>query len=149
MWAIRQKGSPNLHKYPLELHPDFSYPLERVSKNVGVRYQEPLFDATVYYPNGAAVKAGEPFKIKIEFWNRIYEQQQLELKWHLPDNVKVNGGKFVSVFLDQIHGGYNEGVKEFEMTVKENRGCRIELLLEIISIGRYKRAYIPVILMAE
>lgn len=146
VWAIRQKGNPNLHKYPLSLVPDFSYSINRVGKEAGVRYQEKLFDVTVFYPNGAAAREGEPLKLRVEFWNRIYEQQQLELKWYLPENVVIGGGKFASVFLDQIHGGYNEGAKDFEITVVKNEDCKVELLLEITSVGRYERAYVPVVL---
>ena len=149
VWSIRQKGSPNLKKYPLELYPDFSYCLNRVGKDVGVRFQEQLFDITVFYLNGVTVRVNEPFRINVEFWNKIYEQQQLELKWYLPDNVKIKGGKFVSVFLDQVHGGYNEGSSEFEFTVIENLDSKVELLLEVISVGRYKRAYVPIVLLMD
>ena len=146
VWAIRQKGNPNLYKYPLQLYPDFSSCLERVGQDAGARYQELLFDVTVFYPNGITVRENEPFEIKVEFWNRIYEQQQLELKWYLPDNVAMEGGKFVSVFLDQVHGGYNDGIKTFRMKVTKNVNCKVELLLEVVSVGRYMRSYIPVTL---
>ena len=147
VWAIRQKGNPNLRKYPLELAADFSSCLERVGKEPGVRYQQPLFDVTVRYPDGIVAKEGIPIRVSVEFWNKIYEQQQLELKWYLPENVIAEGGRYASVFLDQIHGGYNEGVKEFIFTVEKNVGCKVESVLEISSLGRYGRSYVPVVLI--
>ena len=144
VWAIRQKGNPHLNKAPLRLEPDFNSSLERVTEKQGMRFQGVLFDTTVFYPDGYKISEGDTVKLHFEFWNKIYEQQQLKLVWYLPSGIKVAGGKYSSLFLDQIHGGTNETEKDFELTLEESKCEELEFVLEIKSVGRSSRTFIPI-----
>ena len=146
VWALRHKGNPNLRQLPIKLIPDFKPMLERVSKTAGVRHQDILFDTTVFYPDGCEIGLGEKIQLDFEFWNGIYEQQQLKCRWLLPEGISITSGNFHSIFLDQVHGGFNDAKISFEVACNEIKQDEITIVLEITSLGRATKTYIPVTL---
>ncbi|MDE6398529.1 MAG: ADP-ribosylglycohydrolase family protein [Clostridiales bacterium] len=127
--------------------PEFSAILSRVPDCV--RYQGILFDTYVRYDGGCEISLGEPKKAELTFWNKLLDQQWLDIKWHTPDGVSITPNKNLYVSLDQKHGGFNIGKAEFAVTVSEAHSGLIELTAEITSRGRYTKTYIPVTLIVK
>lgn len=125
--------------------PDFSAILARIPEQV--RYQNILFDTYMKYVGGCEAEMHVPKTIEFTFWNKLLDQQWLELRWIVPDGVTVSPNAAYSVVLDQKHGGFNTGSAAFEITVEQSAAGRAELTLEIASRGRYTKTYIPVTLV--
>jgi ADP-ribosylglycohydrolase len=82
------------------------------------------------------------FKLRIE--NNHFVQQWLEIKWHVPEEWEVLQGKKTAVALDHYHlyKGYIE--KEFTVIPHILTDNSYDLLIEITSIGRHTKGFIPV-----
>ncbi len=124
---------------------DFSQLLARVPNTV--RYSGILFDTYVEYENGAVMNANSSKKIKLKFYNKIWDQQWLEIQWHTEEGVTVNPNPSLWVNLDQKHGGVNVAQTEFEIVLGEIKKSKLNLSLEITSNGRYTKTFIPVVLL--
>lgn len=130
-----------------QLGVSFSAVLDRIPDCV--RYQGILFDTYAEYVDGCTVGAGGTKKIKLTFWNKLLDQQWLNLKWIAPSGVRVLPASALSVCLDQKHGGFNTGFAEFEIAVDCSDSGRAELLLQIVSQGRYIKTVIPFVFTIE
>ena len=93
------------------------------------------------------MNANSSKKIKLKFYNKIWDQQWLEIQWHTEEGVTVNPNPSLWVNLDQKHGGVNVAQTEFEIVLGEIKKSKLNLSLEITSNGRYTKTFIPVVLL--
>lgn len=85
------------------------------------------------------------FKLTLMDNNFLGQQQWLNLKWYVPNGIKVLQGLETSVFLPYLHATKAE--LEFDIVADNLNGSKIEFLLDITSNGRHTRGIIPVVLI--
>lgn len=125
---------------------DFQKILSRIPDTV--RYRGVPFDTYIHYEGGPAAASDSCKKLKFLFYNNFRDQQSLEMKWHLPENVSVSPTS-CWVSLDQLHGGCPVAEKEVELRFGELSGAKLEMSVEITSNGRYTKIFVPVVLLVE
>lgn len=127
--------------------PDFKKVISRIPDCV--LYRDVLFDTYIQYLNGQAVAVGEEKVFKLKFWNNILDQQWLNLKVHTPEGCEVLPSKTAAVSLDQKHGGFNLAECGFSIRLNSCSSSRLDIVLEIISNGRYTKTFIPITLTVK
>lgn len=120
---------------------------ERFGKDKGVRWSNFLIDATVKYPDGVNIRNEQEFKLGFNIKNTIRKQQWLKFRWIMPEAWEVSTGREFSLNLDQQHGGF--GIADFEVSITphEISEAKYDVVLEIVSLGRLNRLYIPITLI--
>ena len=99
--------------------------------------------------SNAPPATSESKKIDFTFWNRVLDQQWLNLKWHTPEGVEILPNKSTYVNLDQKHGGFNKASAQAEIRVDSALSGRLDLVVEITSQGRYTKTFIPIVLIVR
>lgn len=139
-----------VHQYD-EAH--FSSVLERIP--CGARYRNVLLDTTVFYERDANIRLGESKEITLRFYNLIWDHQHLLIRWIVPEGMEVENGVLSSLALTQKHGhdrhlkDYNSAKKTFKLTLTEVHSPIVELVVQITSVGRYTKTYIPITLVVD
>lgn len=127
--------------------PQFGNVLKRAPYAVGYKFL--TFNAVFDYLNEPYIKVNETKKFRLTLMdnNLLGQQQWLNLKWYLPEGIKIIQGRETSVFLPYLHATKAE--LEFDILVESLNGNKVELLLDITSNGRHTRGTIPVVLIAR
>jgi hypothetical protein len=104
-----------------------------------------LFDISIEYADGINIK--EEMRFDITLRNGIRKQQWLTFRWLMPEGWTASAGREFSLNLDQPHGGH--GVESFSITLFPcgTQKPAYDVVLEISSVGRLSKMYVPVKLL--
>ncbi len=114
-----------------------------------VRIETPIFDVFVDYGKEPYLKSGEPFILKIEVENKIFTQQWLTIKLHLPVGLFSVNGEKISVPLEQYHCNIGRCEVQFEINSNELVESIYEIILEVSSLGHHTKGLIPISLFKK
>jgi ADP-ribosylglycohydrolase len=111
------------------------------------RHEFVLFNVYLDYCVEPIIKENISKKFKLRLENKIYVQQWLNIKWHVPADWEVSPSSFVGASLEQFHCNVGITDIEFEITGHGINQPRYDLLIEITSNGRHTKGIVPVVLI--
>ena len=105
---------------------------------------------TLDYGRDPEIKAGEPFTLKLTFWNLLLEPRHLELNWHLPEGWAVMGEHRNHVYLGHLDV-YGQEATEITVALVAEENCSgtVRGILEIIAEGRPTVGLIPLVFFSH
>lgn len=111
----------------------------------GITQSNVLLDVTLCCRDGVTIREDTPVRFQMDLRNRLRKQQWLTCRWWMPDTWE--GVREFSVNLDSPHGGYGTESLEVSLTPHGLSKARETVILEIASLGRPSRLYLPVTLV--
>lgn len=109
------------------------------------KYDFVIFRAVLDYGEEPYIHENIPKKFKLILDNLIWQQQWLNISWHVPEGWKVSPSCNTSVFLDQK---YISGTQiEFTVTAEFLNKNRYDLFIDISSNGHHTKGIIPIVLL--
>ncbi len=113
----------------------------------GIYMENVLFQITLSARSGINLKDCEEMKFEIDLVNNIKKQQWLHFRWIMPADWNVSTGREFSINLDQAHGGYATAKAEVVLYPGEIAHASYDIVLEISSVGRLSKMYVPITLL--
>lgn len=106
-----------------------------------------IFNTVLDYIEEPFVVEGKPKSFKLRIENNHFIQQWIKVKWHVPDEWEVLPGKSTAVSLGHYH--LHGGTSEMEFTIIPNglNEDHYNLIIELSSVGRHTRGFIPLLLL--
>jgi ADP-ribosylglycohydrolase. len=110
-----------------------------------VKYDFVIYNAVLYYDEEPYLKENSPKKFTLVLENNIWQQQWLNIKWHLPVGWSMTPSPNTNVFLDLNYIG-NVQVQFLIEADNLNEG-RYDLVIEITSNSHHTKGFIPIVLI--
>lgn len=108
-----------------------------------------IFDTFLDYVEEPYIAEGQTKTFKLTVENKLYIQQWLNVKWHLPEGWEITPGPSVGASLEQFHCNIGRTEFNFSITGRGINQSRYDLILEISSIGRHTKGLISVVLITK
>ncbi len=148
-YSINMLDSDNLSNKPSRVNAWESKRFEDILKRSPfiVKNEFVIFDTFLDYLEEPYIAAGQPKTFKLTVENKLFIQQWLNIKWHLPEGWEIAPGPSVGSSLEQFHCNIGRTEFNFTITGMSLNQSRYDLILEISSVGRHTKGLIPVILI--
>lgn len=111
------------------------------------QYDFPIFTVYVDYAEEPFIQDGVAKTFRVTVENRIYAQQWLLMKWHVPDGWVVSPAGRSGHSLEQYHCNVGKTEATFRITPGGLAEPRYDVILEIASAGRPTKGLISVVLI--
>lgn len=102
--------------------------------------------ARVEFDESPVIKPNESIKIKIRFFDKIYDQKHLAIKLYLPEGWTASDYR-TDIFLNRFSYEGEEYIWTANITAGENVSAINRVVVEAIPFGRPTPGYIPVTIM--
>ncbi len=114
-----------------------------------VKNEFTIFDTFLDYREEPYLAEGQAKTFKLTVENKVFTQQWLNVKWHLPEGWEITPGLSVAASLEQFHCNIGRTELNFTITPRGLNESRYDLIVEISSLGRHTKGLIPVVLITK
>lgn len=107
-------------------------------------FQNMFLKALLKCTDGINIEEEKPLGFTLETINLIPSQQWLNVRMFMPSEWECSAGKEFAINLDQPHAGFGRETVSFELIPHNITASKTEIVIEISSVGKLGKLYIPV-----